>query len=146
MQDVRTFNKDVSTCSALLYSKPKAERKVLVEVIMDFQVLIWVIRCFYADPVLAFTVSCTLPCVHVISQPLPLSSIPMWMDSTCRACSWWLALLPSCRTRLRQCCHALLHRYSFCITWSIICRSCLCYALYVDTVASSWAQVHWVVG
>ena len=41
----------------MLYSKPKTERKAVVELVMDCQVLIWVIRCFYADPVLAFTVS-----------------------------------------------------------------------------------------
>jgi len=55
----------------MLYSKPKAERKSLVELLMDCQVLIWVIRCFYADPVLAFTVSHVpgVACMCVIAPP-----------------------------------------------------------------------------
>ena len=54
---MRAFSKDIGSCTAMLYSKPKTERKAVVELVMDCQVLIWVIRCFYADPVLAFTVS-----------------------------------------------------------------------------------------
>ena len=71
IQDIRVFNRDINTCTAMLYSKPKTERKSLVELVMDCEVLIWVIRCFYADPVLAFTVSDSFPTifsdVHVIS-------------------------------------------------------------------------------
>lgn len=73
IQDIRAFNRDINSCAAMLYSKPKTDRKLLVELLMDCQVLTWVIRCFYADPVLAFTVSHAPQfCLCACDQPLPL--------------------------------------------------------------------------
>ena len=55
--DVKALSRDIGSCTATLYSKLKTECRALVELAMDCQVLVWIIHCFYVDPVLAFTVN-----------------------------------------------------------------------------------------
>ena len=56
-QDVRAYFQNITTATAMLNSKPRAERKTLVESLTDYQTTRLLISVFLADPELAFAVS-----------------------------------------------------------------------------------------
>lgn len=56
-QDVRAYFQNATTATAMLNSKPRAERKTLVESLTDYQTTRLLISVFLADPELAFAVS-----------------------------------------------------------------------------------------
>ena len=109
----------------MLYSKPKTERKAVVELVMDCQMLIWVIRCFYADPVLAFTLSHAPSFVHVIRQPLPFYSI--WAAYAELLADDWSSGY-SCA---RPVCSSVVTYFSTCLASVVLLYICE-YIFYID--------------